>query len=107
VLTSRRVPGTDGPAGFTLHRDLELYAKAGIANADVLALATLGSAKVMGRDDRLGSIEPGKLADLVLIDGDPLADMSAIRRTSLVMKGGTIYDPAALFRAVNVLPMAR
>ncbi|MDO9488604.1 MAG: amidohydrolase family protein, partial [Sphingomonadaceae bacterium] len=61
------VPGTDAMPGFTLLRELELYEEAGIPRADVLYLATLGAATVAGRDKELGSIEPGKLADLLLV----------------------------------------
>jgi imidazolonepropionase-like amidohydrolase len=61
----------DGLPGFTLHRELELYAQAGISPPEVLRIATLGAARVAHKDQELGSITPGKLADLVLIDGDP------------------------------------
>jgi hypothetical protein len=103
----RIVPGTDALAGFTLHRELELYHRAGIPAADVLYLATLGSARVAGRDDRLGRIEPGMLADLVLVDGDPTRDITDIRRTRLVLKGGAVYDPDALHGAFNIEPAPR
>jgi hypothetical protein len=72
----RKIPivaGTDGTPGFTLHRELENYAEAGIPNAEVLAIATLGAAKIMHVDRTSGSIAPGKDADLVIVDGDPLA----------------------------------
>jgi imidazolonepropionase-like amidohydrolase len=98
------VAGTDAFEGFSYHRELELYARAGIPNADVLRIATLGAAQVMKRDADLGTIEPGKLADLVVVDGDPLARISDVRRVTLVMKGGTLYDPAALYRAIGVRP---
>lgn len=94
--------GTDCTAGFCLHRELELYSEAGIPNADVLRIATLGAATVAGQADRLGSIAPGKLADLVLVDGNPVADIRAIRRVSLVMKDGILYDPAAVHATVGV-----
>jgi imidazolonepropionase-like amidohydrolase len=99
------VPGTDGLPGFTLHRELELYVQAGIPAADVLRLATLGSAKVAKLDKELGSIEPGKLADLILVDGDPAKSIADIRRTSLVVKHGELYDPAALYRSCGVKPL--
>jgi hypothetical protein len=99
------VPGTDGLPGFTLHRELELYAQAGIPAPDVLRIATLGSAKVAKLDKDLGSIEPGKLADLILVDGDPARSIADIRRTSLVMKNGELYDPAALYRSFGVKPL--
>ena len=100
----RIVPGTDGFAGFTLHRELELYAEAGIPAADVLYLATLGSARVAERDDRLGTVEAGKLADLVLVEGDPTADISNVRRTRLVVKDGVVFDPNAIYAEFNVGP---
>ena len=98
------VAGTDGLAGFTLHRELELYARAGIPAPRVLQIATLGAARVMKRDAELGSVEPGKLADLVLVDGDPASNISDIRRVETVVKGGLIYRAADLDRAVGVRP---
>jgi cytosine/adenosine deaminase-related metal-dependent hydrolase len=96
------VAGSDGMPAFTLHRELELYVQAGIPNAAVLRIATLDSARVLGVADRVGSIAPGKAADLVLLDGNPLQDISAIRRGVLVLKGNTLYRPDALYRAVGV-----
>ena len=96
--------GTDGTAGFCLHRELELDAAAGIPPAQVLQLATYGAARIMGLNKDLGLIRPGKLADLVLIDGDPLADISAVRKTALTIKDGVIYRPADLYREVGVAP---
>ncbi|HEX8696498.1 MAG TPA: amidohydrolase family protein [Longimicrobium sp.] len=103
----RLVAGTDGLAGFTLHRELELYAEAGIPPGDVLYIATLGAARVAKQDDRLGTIAPGKLADLVLVDGDPLTRISDIRRTRLVVKDGVVYEPDALYSAIGVGPVGR
>lgn len=100
----RIVPGTDGMAGFELAHELETYVDAGLAPSEVLYLATLGSARVMKRDSDLGSIAPGKLADLVLIDGDPTRNISDVRKVDWVMKGGVIYDPDALARSVGVKP---
>lgn len=100
----RIVPGTDAMAGFALHRELELYEQAGIPAPEVLRIATLGSAEVAGRADVLGSIEPGKLADLILVDGDPSVRIADIRNVDLAMKDGVLYDPAALYAAVGVLP---
>jgi imidazolonepropionase-like amidohydrolase len=100
----RMVPGTDGFDGFLLHREFELWAKAGIPNADILYAATLQAASVNHHDNRLGSIEPGKLADMVLISGDPSKDISAMRHATWVMKGGVTYDPAKLYAEVGVRP---
>ncbi|MDH3787865.1 MAG: amidohydrolase family protein [Xanthomonadales bacterium] len=98
------VAGSDDMPGFTIHRELELYAQAGIPNADVLKIATLDSARIVGVADQTGSIEVGKAADLVLLDGNPLEDISAIRQGVLVMKGGAIYQPNELYQAVGVEP---
>jgi cytosine/adenosine deaminase-related metal-dependent hydrolase len=96
------VAGTDTLAGFGLHRELELYVEAGIPPAEVLTLATLGSAKIAGRAERLGTIEAGKLADFVLVDGDPIADMSDIRKVTLTVKDGTIFHPTDMYQAIGV-----
>jgi imidazolonepropionase-like amidohydrolase len=100
----RIVPGTDDMPGFALHRELELYAQAGIPNADVLALATLGSARVANAADRLGTVAAGKLADFIVVEGDPLQRMSDVRNVRTVVKGGALYDAAALWEAVGVAP---
>lgn len=96
--------GTDSMAGFTLQHELELDAQAGIPPPKVLQLATLGAARIMKRDAELGSITAGKLADLVLIDGNPAINISDVRKTSLTMKDGVIYKPAELYSELGVLP---
>ncbi len=103
----RLVAGTDASAGFSLHRELELYSEAGIPNTDILYIATLGAARVMKHDAQWGSIEAGKLADLVLVDGDPSQRMRDIRRAELVMKGGVMYVPDSLYASVGVKPAPR
>ena len=97
------VPGTDDLAGFTYARELELHVAAGIPPVDVLYSATLGSATVMGKQAELGSIEPGKLADLILIDGDPTKEISDVRNTVLVVKDGLIFHPDRLLDEVGFL----
>lgn len=79
-----------GPA---LHRELELMAEAGLPPAAILRAATQGGARVMGRSDALGTIEAGKLADMLLLDADPLADIRNTRRIHRVIKGGVAFDP--------------
>ena len=96
------MPGSDGFSGYSLHRELELYAQAGIANAEVLRIATLTPARVLGVEKDRGTITPGKLADMILIDGDPLQRMSDIRRVHRTIKGGQVYDPAALEQAMGM-----
>ncbi|MBI3346410.1 MAG: amidohydrolase family protein [Burkholderiales bacterium] len=98
------MPGSDGFAGYSLHRELELYSQAGIPNAEVLRIATLVPARVLGVEKDRGTITPGKLADMVLVDGDPLKDMSHIRRVWRTLKGGQVFDPAALEQALGMNP---
>jgi imidazolonepropionase-like amidohydrolase len=71
----------------------------------VLYIATLGAAQVMKRDAQLGTIVPGKLADVVLVDGDPTVRISDIRRTRLVVKDGVVYEPDRLYAAIGVAPV--
>ncbi|MGH7517149.1 MAG: amidohydrolase family protein [Gemmatimonadales bacterium] len=96
------VPGTDAFAGFAYHRELELYVAAGIPSAQVLRMATLGAAQVAGRSAELGSVAPGKLADLVLVDGNPVERIADVRRAVLVVKNGLVYESASLYEAVGV-----
>ena len=96
------VAGTDALPGFALHRELELYVKAGIAAPEVLRIATLTAATVARRADRLGSVEPGKLADLVIVDGDPTVNISDVRRVVTVVKDGLIFDAAAIYHELGI-----
>lgn len=98
------VAGTDGMAGFTLQAELEYYRRAGISAPDILRLATLGSAEVMGLDERVGRIAPGQRADLILASGQPDRDIADIENVDWVMKDGEIIDPAALYRAMSIRP---
>ncbi|HKM85947.1 MAG TPA: amidohydrolase family protein [Terriglobales bacterium] len=96
--------GTDSMAGFALHRELELDVQAGIPPNQVLQNATMNAARIMSLDKDLGSITPGKLADLVLVDGNPAANISDIRKTALVVKDGVLYNPAELYTELGVTP---
>jgi imidazolonepropionase-like amidohydrolase len=98
------VAGTDDAAGFALHRELELYVAAGIPAPAALRDATLGPARIMGRDKDLGSIAPGKLADFILVDGDPVTRIGDIRKVVLTVKGGVVYDPAEIYKSLGVKP---
>ena len=97
--------GTDGAPGFALARELELYVEAGVPAPAVLQIATRNAAQILGQGEELGSVAVGKLADLVLIDGDPTTKISDVRRTVLTIKGGTVYETAALWRSMGVAPV--
>jgi len=99
------VAGTDSLAGFTLHRELELYTQAGIPAPKVLQLATLGAAHVMKRDGEVGRIAPGMLADVILVPGDPTQNISTVRNVQVVIKDGVLYRVEELDKALGVQPV--
>jgi imidazolonepropionase-like amidohydrolase len=93
----RLVAGTDAgnPAtfhGFSLHRELSLLLAAGLSPQEAIRCATLGAAEKLGRPE-LGEVAPGKAADLVVVAGDPLEDMGALRRIELVVAAGVPHRP--------------
>src|SRR5262245_21607374 len=98
------IPGTDNLAGYMLHHELELYVRAGIPAAEVLRMATLTPALVMGVNKDRGVIVAGKLADMVLVDGDPTQDIRDIKKITTVIKGGKVYDPVAIENALGIAP---
>ncbi|MBI3567938.1 MAG: amidohydrolase family protein [Gemmatimonadetes bacterium] len=101
------VAGTDeGIPGFSVYREIELYAKAGMSPMDAIRAATAVAAKAMRLDGELGTLEPGKRGDLVVLDGNPLNDIANIRTVRLVVKGGRVYESAALWRAAGFVPAA-
>jgi imidazolonepropionase-like amidohydrolase len=94
-IGGRVVAGTDTPQQFvvpgaSLHRELQLFVAAGLPPAAALKAATVDAADLLGISDRAGTIDVGKDADLVLLDADPLADITATARLRLVVRGGSI-----------------
>jgi cytosine/adenosine deaminase-related metal-dependent hydrolase len=98
------VAGTDELAGFTLQRELEFYVQAGITPAQALQIATRNGAKYTRTSNERGSIAPGKLADLILVDGDPTTNISDIRKVALVMTRGKVISPSAVYQALGIKP---
>jgi predicted amidohydrolase YtcJ len=99
------VAGTDKAVpAHSLHRELELYVEAGIPPMDVIRLATIGSARVMGLEKDAGSVEVGKRADMILVDGNPIADFGALRRVVWVVANGRMMDPGPLWEAAGFRP---
>ena len=98
--------GTDATAGIMLHRELELEVRAGIPANKALQIATFNAAKLLKQDRDLGSIEPGKRADFLLVNGNPAENIGDIRRCKLVMKDGVLYDSAKVYGAVGIRPSA-
>jgi imidazolonepropionase-like amidohydrolase len=96
--------GTDALAGLMLHRELELEVQAGIPPAKALQIATLNAAKLLKQDKELGSIAPGKLADLVLVEGNPVEKISDVRRCRVVVKNGVVYNSNDVYGAAGIKP---
>ena len=84
--------GTDQTNGAAVHREMELLAAAGIPALDVIRIATLNGARFLGKEEQLGSIEEGKLADMVLLNADPAEDIDNAKNIHKVIKNGRIID---------------
>jgi Tol biopolymer transport system component/imidazolonepropionase-like amidohydrolase len=103
----RVIAGTDSPInpyGLALLMEIELYVGGGMSPADAIRTATAVPAEAMGYAADLGTIERGKLADLVIVDGNPLERITDIRRTRRVMKDGVLYDVDALLSGAATRP---
>jgi imidazolonepropionase-like amidohydrolase len=99
------VAGTDvAIPGHSIHRELELYVEAGFTPLEAIQTATIVPARVMKLDDESGTIEIGKRADMILVDGDPLADIHALRKVRSVIVGGALYACAPLWTSVGFEP---
>ena len=99
------VAGTDKAVpAHSLHRELELYVEAGLTPMQVIQIATSGAAKAMGVEREVGTVEAGKRADLIVVDGDPLARFSDLRRIQRVVAAGRMYDPGELWKAAGFAP---
>lgn len=99
------VAGTDGAVpGFSLIRELELYVRAGLTPAQALQAATTAAARAMGRGGEAGRVAPGQRADLIVVDGNPLDAIGALRRLKFVVARGHMYLPSHLWRAAGFRP---
>ena len=97
--------GTDAPVafcppGFAIHQELALLVEAGVTPAAALQMATLNNARALQQDHSLGSIEAGKLADLVILDANPVAEIRNSRKIHSIIRGGNVCDPQALLSHV-------
>jgi imidazolonepropionase-like amidohydrolase len=99
------IAGTDQAVpGHSLHREIELYVEAGFTPMEAIQAATIVPARVMGLDKELGTIEKGKRADLILLTGDPLADIHNTRKVEYVISNGAMYHTAELWQSVGFKP---
>jgi imidazolonepropionase-like amidohydrolase len=100
------VMGTDAGNIGVLHgpsvfREMRLMADAGLTPLQVLRSATTNGAKALGLERELGAIAPGRLADVVLLDADPLADVGNLSHAQMVIKDGVVYEPKALIDSIR------
>ena len=103
------VMGTDAGNIGTLHgpsvfREMELMQQAGLSPLQILRSATTNGARAMGMENQIGAIAPGKLADLVILNANPLTDLNNLSKASLVIKDGLVFDIAELTAAMNTPP---
>lgn len=89
--------------GHGLHRELEVYVAAGMTPMEAIRSATIVPARAMRLDKELGTIEAGKRADIVVIDGDPLRSIRNIRNVRSVITAGRMYDVNTLWRQTGIV----
>ena len=100
LLAGTDTPEPYCPPGFSLHQELELLVESGLTPSAALQAATINNARSLKQADHLGSIAPGRLADLVILAADPTADIRNTRRIEHVIRGGRVCDPQALLKEV-------
>lgn len=88
--------GTDTSSGASTQRELELLAEAGIPALEIIKIATFNGARFLGKQDQMGSIEEGRIADAVLLNADPTADINNCKAIAFVMKAGQLIDESKL-----------
>jgi imidazolonepropionase-like amidohydrolase len=100
LLAGTDTPEPFVPPGYSLHQEMEMLVESGLSPAAALAAATIRNAKALNQQDRLGTISPGKLADLVILNADPTIDIRHARQIHAVVRGGLLCDPATVLKAV-------
>jgi hypothetical protein len=90
-------------AGFGDHRQVELLVEAGFTPLEAIQIATLNGAKFLGEDARIGSLAPGKQADLMIVKGNPATNIADIEKIEIVFKDGVGYDSEKLIQSVQGL----
>ena len=104
ILTGTDAPLRNSPPGFGLLEEMTLLARGGLSNREVLRAATLEPARYLATTDSMGVVAPGMLADLVLLDGNPLADIANVRRINTVIANGRVFTAADRRRIFASLP---
>ena len=88
--------GTDAGIPYVYHgtlwREMEMLGRIGFSNQEVLRCATINNARILRREDMIGTIDKGKLADMVVLTANPFVSLETCRNPRMVIKGGQIYD---------------
>ncbi len=87
--------------GPSIHREMKMMVDAGLTPLEVLRTATVNGARALGLEGQTGEIKQGMLADLVILDADPLADIANLAKVHRTIKGGVVYDPQALMESIR------
>ncbi len=87
--------------GPSIHREMKMMVEAGLTPLEVLRTATVNGARALGLEGQTGEIKRGMLADLVILDADPLADIGNLAKVHRTIKGGVVYDPEELMRTLS------
>jgi imidazolonepropionase-like amidohydrolase len=87
--------------GPSIHREMRMMVESGLTPLEVLRSATVGGARTMGLEAQAGEVAAGRLADLVILEADPLADIANLEKVHRTIKGGLVYDPAALMAGLD------
>ena len=100
LLVGTDAPEPQVPPGYSLHHEMQLLVESGVPPAEVLRAATWNNAAVVRRQHEIGSVRAGMLADFVILDADPLADIRNTRKIFRVVKGGQMLEPSVVLRSV-------
>src|SRR5262249_49786525 len=100
LLAGTDTPEPYCPPGYSLHQQLGLLGDSGLTPAAALQAATINNARSLKQADHLGSIAPGKIADLVILTADPTVDIRNTRKIAKVLKGGRVCDPKELLKTI-------
>jgi len=106
IMAGTDAPLRNSPPGFGLHDELGWFVRAGLSPFDALRAATLEPARFLGMQDSLGTVAPGRLADLVLLAADPLADVRNLRRILVVIADGRPFRVERTADRVSLVPLA-
>jgi imidazolonepropionase-like amidohydrolase len=89
--------------GVSLHREIELLVDSGLSPMEAISAATANAARLLGTEDKIGTVEKGKLADIIIVDGNPTSNISDIRKVETVIKNGQIVDSRKLADKISAV----